>query len=96
MAALTYLLFTSAQDTVVRVAALAAGAYFFVVGILLWLNSRFALRAYVLAGLVVVSWAVFRAVSSGLTTNRFGMVLGGLLMLFSYSSLAEILEEQKP
>jgi hypothetical protein len=86
----------AAEDTVLRVATVAAATYCFVVGVLLWSKSRFALKAYIVAGLAFISWAVFRAISSGMTTNRIGILIGGLLIVLSYSSLSEILDEQNP
>lgn len=86
----------AAEQTVLRVATVTAATYCLVVGVLLWIKSRFALKAYVGAGLAFISWAAFRALSSGITTNRIGILIGGLLIVVSYSSLAEILDEQKP
>lgn len=93
----TYLAYVAADDdTVLRVATVIAATYCFVVGILLWFKSRFVLKAYTVAGLAVIGWGIFREMSSGMTTNRIGMLIGRLLIVLSYSSLAEILDEQKP
>jgi hypothetical protein len=86
----------TSEDNLLRAATAVAAIYCFVVGILLWIQSQFALRAYVVAGLAFICWALVRAISSGMTTNRIGILVGGLFIVLSYSSLADILKEQKP
>jgi hypothetical protein len=93
----SYLAFVAAaENTVLRGATAAAAIYCIIVGVLLWIRSRFALRAYIFAGIAFVGWAVFRVLSSGMTTSRIGIMIGGFLILVSYSSLVEILDEQRP
>jgi len=58
-------------------------------GILLWLQKRVGLYLYIAIAFGIIVFAAYRFAFDGYTFGRVGMVIGGLLMLAGYSSVAE-------
>lgn len=58
-------------------------------GTLLWLRKPFALRMYVAIAIAFLVYTIYRVASEGYAFGRLGIGIGGLLMLFGYSSVAE-------
>ena len=68
-------------------ACLAATA--FSAGILLLFQKRIGLMLYVSIAFGIILFSAYRFVFDGYATGRVGMLIGGLLMLAGYSSVAE-------
>ena len=58
-------------------------------GIMLLLQKRVGLFLYIAIALGIIVFAAYRFAFDGYTFGRVGMVIGGLLMLAGYSSVAE-------
>ena len=61
----------------------------FAAGILLWFQKRVGLALYIAIAFGIIAFAAYRLAFDGYTFGRVGMVIGGLLMLAGYSSVAE-------
>ncbi|MFN7878295.1 MAG: hypothetical protein ACK5PB_23465, partial [Pirellula sp.] len=64
-------------------------------GVLLWFRVRAALWIYVAIGIGFVLFSLYRIVIDGYTNSRLFVGIGGLLMLYGYSSVAEELEDDE-
>ena len=61
----------------------------FTTGLLLWFQKRAGLSLYIAIAFGIIAFAAYRFALDGYTFGRVGMVVGGLLMLAGYSSVAE-------
>lgn len=64
-------------------------------GVLLWFRVHAALWIYVAIGIGFVLFSLYRIVIDGYTNSRLFVGIGGLLMLYGYSSVAEELEDDE-
>ena len=72
-----------------RIQSATASVCAAVVGLLFWFRSKWGLPAYCLCGLGVIGIGVYRLWSDGYSSNRIGIMIGGIVMLLGYWGIAE-------
>jgi hypothetical protein len=81
------------QSTKIPILTGALAIITLVTGVLLWFRMRIALGIYVAIAIGFILYSIYRIVVDGYTTSRLMIGIGGLLMLYGYSSVAVEMKE---